>query len=132
MNETLKTQLQSWFGIGFLDLVRLTWESPACILEKVKQYEAVHAIPSWNSLKQRLGPGRLCYAFFHRGMPMDPLVFLEVALVNEISSNVQSILNDPNPGAIPKFDTAIFYSITSSQLGLFFFSFLRYPHYHYS
>ena len=32
----------------------------------------------WDSMKQRLGPGRLCYAFFHRSIPLEPLAFVQV------------------------------------------------------
>ncbi|OAJ39620.1 hypothetical protein BDEG_23448 [Batrachochytrium dendrobatidis JEL423] len=67
-----------WFGMGFLDLERITWHTPASILEKIISYEAVHAIGSWDGLKQRLGPGRLCYCFFHRGIPQEPLTFVQI------------------------------------------------------
>ncbi|KAJ3218975.1 hypothetical protein HDU67_003339 [Dinochytrium kinnereticum] len=120
LNENLKSLLQSWFGIGFLDLERLTWSTPASVLEKVIQYEAVHAIPSWQALKQRLGPARLCYSFFHRGMPLEPLTFIQVALLKDIEWDVQRILNDSSPDfSEPHLcKTAIFYSISSSQKGL--------------
>jgi hypothetical protein len=35
MDETLKDLLQHWFGIGTLNLQRITWESSALVLEKV-------------------------------------------------------------------------------------------------
>ncbi|TPX61419.1 malonyl-CoA decarboxylase [Spizellomyces sp. 'palustris'] len=117
LSDSLKSQLQGWFGIGFLDLERITWNSPATVLEKIVRYEAVHAVPTWQALKQRLGPGRLCYSFFHRGMPQEPLTFVQVALVNEIAEDVQVILNDPSP-EVPGPTVAIFYSISSSQRGL--------------
>ena len=79
MSESLKSQLQGWFGMAFLDLERISWTSTSAeILEKIIEYEAVHEIPSWKDLKQRLGPARLIYAFFHRGMPAEPLAFVEV------------------------------------------------------
>ncbi|KAI8853561.1 malonyl-CoA decarboxylase, partial [Chytridium lagenaria] len=93
----------------------------ACVgFGEVIQYEAVHAIPSWQALKQRLGPARLCYAFFHRGMPHEPLTFIQVALLKEIEWDVQRILNDPAPDFTDPHlcKTAIFYSISSSQKGL--------------
>ncbi|TPX32443.1 malonyl-CoA decarboxylase [Synchytrium microbalum] len=116
----LKHQLSSWFGVGFLDLERLTWNSPASVLEKVIAYEAVHEIKSWTPhLKQRLSQGRLCYAFFHRAIPLLPLAFVQIALVDKISSSVQTILNDASPNSDPTHHkTAIFYSITSTQRGL--------------
>jgi hypothetical protein len=113
----LKQKLQTWFSPAFLDLERITWNTSASILEKIMEYEAVHAIDTWKHLKQRLGPGRLCFAFFHRGMPKIPLTFIQIALVDSISSNVQAILEDTKPERHnPR--TAIFYSITSSQSGL--------------
>lgn len=119
LNDELKSLLQGWFGIGFLDLERITWSSPAIILDKIMKYEAVHAIRDWDSMKQRLGPGRLCYAFFHRSIPLEPLAFVQIALMNEIEWDVQRVLNDKKPSADPsQFKTAVFYSISSSQRGL--------------
>ncbi|EGF82801.1 hypothetical protein BATDEDRAFT_86257 [Batrachochytrium dendrobatidis JAM81] len=117
LGDSLKNRLQEWFGMGFLDLERITWHTPASILEKIISYEAVHAIGSWDGLKQRLGPGRLCYCFFHRGIPQEPLTFVQVALVNEVSTRIQNILTDPHPDTKDP-TVAIFYSITSSQRGL--------------
>ncbi|KAI9004144.1 malonyl-CoA decarboxylase-domain-containing protein [Gaertneriomyces semiglobifer] len=117
LNDSLKTLLQGWFGMGFLELERITWNTSATVLEKIVRYEAVHAIPTWQSLKQRLGPGRLCYALFHRGMPQEPLTFVQVALTEDIADDVQVILNDSQPG-LANPTTAVFYSISSSQRGL--------------
>ena len=36
--------LSSWFNPGFLQLTRVDWNSPAQLLEKIIQHEAVHAI----------------------------------------------------------------------------------------
>ena len=55
------------------------------MLEKLIAYEAVHAIQSWNDLKNRLDSDRRCFAFFHPAMPDDPLIFVEVALTRGIS-----------------------------------------------
>ncbi|MEL6751066.1 MAG: malonyl-CoA decarboxylase N-terminal domain-containing protein, partial [Pseudomonadota bacterium] len=55
----------SWFNRGFLDLQRITWDSPASVLAKIIAYEAVHAINGWGDLRSRLQPAdRRCYAFF--------------------------------------------------------------------
>ncbi|KAJ1980095.1 hypothetical protein H4R34_002583 [Dimargaris verticillata] len=118
LNHYLLERLQSWL-VGVLDLQRITWNSPASTLEKLRDYEAVHAIADWPDLKKRVGPGRRCYGFFHRSMPYEPLVFVEVALVNDISDNVQRILHDPKPQlpSVGKAHCAIFYSI-STQRGL--------------
>ena len=55
----------SWFNPGFLKMHRVDWESPAHILEKIIQHEAVHEIDGWDDLRRRLQPDRRCFAFFH-------------------------------------------------------------------
>ncbi|WP_163337707.1 malonyl-CoA decarboxylase [Desulfopila sp. IMCC35008] len=111
--------LASWFDIGFLDLQRITWDTPAVILERLIKYEAVHAISSWEDMKNRLREDRRCYGFFHPSMPDEPLIFVEVALVNGLADNVQELLDvNAPPGDPDKADTAIFYSISNCQKGL--------------
>lgn len=111
--------LASWFDIGFLDLKRMTWGTPATLLEKLIEYEAVHAIRSWDDLKNRLGEDRRCYAYFHPRMPDEPLIFVQVALVQGMSGNVQGLLDEGAPAGDPdEADTAIFYSISNCHLGL--------------
>jgi malonyl-CoA decarboxylase len=115
----LKGLLASWFDVGFLMLERITWRSSAAILEKIMEYEAVHAIQGWTDLKNRLDSDRRLYAFFHPRMPDEPLIFVEVALVQDISGNVQDLLDLHAPlGDVDKADTAIFYSINNAQRGL--------------
>ncbi|KAF9924346.1 hypothetical protein BGZ67_009330 [Mortierella alpina] len=118
LNESLKEKLQGWF-VGFLDLERLTWQSPAVLLEKITQYEAVHKFKDFYDLKRRVGPGRRVFALMNKSLPAEPLVFVQVALVKDLSTNVQDILNDPSPGHANPAETvrcAIFYSITT-QVG---------------
>lgn len=111
--------LSSWFDVGFLNLQQITWKTPAALLEKLIEYEAVHKIRSWENLKHRLEEDRLCYAFFHPRMPEEPLIFVEVALVNGISRNIHVLLDEKAPSGDPqKADTAIFYSISNCQKGL--------------
>ncbi len=111
--------LVSWFDIGFLELQQITWKSSAELLEKFIRYEAVHEIRSWKDLKNRLEEDRRCYAFFHPSMPGEPLIFVEVALVNGISTDVHELLDEKAPMIDPdKADTAIFYSISNCQEGL--------------
>jgi len=111
--------LESWFDVGFLDLRLITWKTPADLLEKLVKYEAVHKIRSWQDLKNRLEEDRRCYAYFHPRMPEEPLIFVEVALVNGISTNVHELLDEKAPAGNPKeADTAIFYSISNCQKGL--------------
>src|SRR5215475_12073407 len=82
LSEDLRPLLGAWFDIAFLDLVRIDWRASAALLEKLVAYEAVHAIRSWRDLKNRLDSDRRCFAFFHPRMPDEPLIFVEVALVN--------------------------------------------------
>ncbi len=117
--DDLKTLLSGWFDIGFLELHRITWRSPALILEKIMAYEAVHAIQGWADLKNRLDSDRRLYAFFHPRMPDEPLIFVEVALTRGMAGNVQKLLDEHAPVEdIDKADTAIFYSINNAQRGL--------------
>jgi len=90
LEADLRSLLAAWFDIGFLELARIDWNSPAALLEKLVDYEAVHAIRSWRDLKNRLDSDRRCYAFFHPRMPGEPLIFVEVALVKGLAGSVQS------------------------------------------
>jgi malonyl-CoA decarboxylase len=115
----LKKLLRSWFDVGFLDLQQITWNSSAALLEKLIAYEAVHEIKGWDDLKNRLGSDRCCFAFFHNRMPDEPLIFVEVALADGISGNIQELLDPAAPVVdAPSAKTAIFYSISNAQKGL--------------
>jgi malonyl-CoA decarboxylase len=119
LDADLRGLLGAWFDIGFLELQRIDWNSPAALLEKLVSYEAVHAIRSWRDLKNRLDSDRRCYAFFHPRMPGEPLIFVEVALVKGLSGSVQDLLDEKAPVQDPsQADTAIFYSISNCQSGL--------------
>jgi len=115
----LKHLLSSWFNRGFLQLSLIDWSSPAEILEKLINYEAVHEIHGWDDLRRRLMKDRRCFAFFHPAMPNEPLIFVEVALVKGLSSNVSNLIDPKATELDPKqADTAIFYSINNTQAGL--------------
>ncbi|MBL8665342.1 MAG: malonyl-CoA decarboxylase family protein [Candidatus Odyssella sp.] len=117
--DDLTGLLRGWFDVGFLDLRRITWDSPASLLEKLIAYEAVHEIAGWSDLKNRLDSDRRCFAFFHPRMPDEPLIFVEVALTDGIASAIQPLLDPDAPVLDPgKADTAIFYSISNAQKGL--------------
>lgn len=119
LSEDLRPLLGAWFDVGFLDLVRIDWKSSASLLEKLVAYEAVHAIRSWRDLKNRLDSDRRCFAFFHPRMPEEPLIFVEVALVQGLAGNVQSLLDARAETSDPgEANTAIFYSISNCQQGL--------------
>ena len=115
----LKNILSAWFDVSLLDLVEITWNSPAVILEKLIAYEAVHKVKSWEDLKNRLDSDRRVYAFFHHKMPTEPLIFVHVALTRGLADNVQALLDETSPVTdITQADTAIFYSISNAQKGL--------------
>ncbi len=115
----LKNLMISWFNRGFLTLEQISWRTPALILEKLIEYEAVHEMSGWDDLRRRLADDRRCFAFFHPALEDEPLIFVEVALVKGIAGNVQELLADPDPQAdTSDFDTAIFYSISNCQEGL--------------
>jgi malonyl-CoA decarboxylase len=121
--EVLKVELdgllESWFDPGFLELKRITWQSPALLLEKLFAYEAVHPIESWGDLRNRLDTDRRCYAFFHPRLPNEPLIFVEIALARGVPGNVQLVLDQGAPLQDPRnADTAVFYSISNTQKGL--------------
>jgi malonyl-CoA decarboxylase len=119
LDADLRGLLAAWFDIGFLELQRIDWSSPAALLEKLVDYEAVHAIRSWRDLKNRLDSDRRCYAFFHPRMPREPLIFVEVALVKGLAGSVQALLDEKAPVQDPaQADAAIFYSISNCQTGL--------------
>lgn len=118
LNDDLKKMLQQWFSIGFLKIQRIDWDSPARLLEKMKEYStAVHPIKSWDELRDRLGHGKRCFAFFHPSLPEELLVVIEIALTTEISSSIAPLLR-PSEIEEEVATTAIFYSITSTQPGL--------------
>ena len=119
LDNDLRHLLSSWFNRGFLELRRISWHTPAAILEKLIAYEAVHAIDGWEDLRRRLASDRRCFGFFHPGLPDEPLIFVEVALLSDMAGRIAPIIRAPMPSeSRPDADTAIFYSISNCQPGL--------------
>jgi len=120
VDEDLAYLLHSWFNRGFLVLRRIDWSTPANILEKIIQYEAVHEIHDWDDLKRRLDPvDRRCFAFFHPALAEEPLIFVEVALTDGGGApSVQALLSEERSPQADRPTTAIFYSISNCQAGL--------------
>src|ERR1700730_4597931 len=123
LDRDLKHLFASWFNRGFLELRRIDWQSPAAVLEKLIAYEAVHEIKGWDDLRRRLAPDRRCFAFFHPALPGEPLIFVEVALVEGLATAMPPLLSQDTDGETAKAraaraDTAIFYSISNCQDGL--------------
>lgn len=112
----LKQHLAQWFSAGFLDLQRVTWNSPAALLEKIMMYEQVHPTSSWNDFKRRLDVDRRCFIFSHRLLPGEPLVILHTALGDHLRANMQGIHVQSSMNN--DVTAATFYSISSTQKGL--------------
>ncbi len=111
---------KSWFNRGFLRLEKIDWSTSAKVLEKVMEYEAVHDISDWEDLQNRVAaPDRRLYAFFHPALPDEPLIFIEVALMNEVPDSIMPILDTSvNPIEPHSANTAVFYSISNCQMAL--------------
>ena len=109
-----------WFNPSFLVLENIDWTTPANILEKIIAYEAVHEINSWDDLRARLAPAdRKCFAFFHPLMPDEPLIFVEVALTNNIPDSISEVIKIDRPITKEQdINTAVLYSISNCQEGL--------------
>ena len=111
--------LSSWFNPGFLELQQVDWSSPARLLEKIIHHEAVHAIDGWDDLRRRLQPDRRCFAFFHRQLPEEPLIFVEVALLDEVPPAIGPLIEKKSePDVSKRHKVAAFYSISNCQPGL--------------
>jgi malonyl-CoA decarboxylase len=119
LDVEMEYMFSTWFDVGFLDLRRISWDSPASLIEKLIRYEAVHDIKSWADVKNRLDSDRRCYGFFHPRMPDEPLIFVEVALIDEMAASITPLLDESAaPANLAKATTAIFYSISNTQAGL--------------
>lgn len=119
LDVEMEYMFSTWFDVGFLELRRISWDSPASLVEKLIKYEAVHDIRSWDDVKNRLDSDRRCYGFFHPRLPGEPLIFVEVALINEIAASITPLLDESAaPADLDRATTAIFYSISNTQTGL--------------
>ena len=119
LDVEMEYMFSTWFDVGFLELRRISWDSPASLIEKLIKYEAVHDIKSWADVKNRLDSDRRCYGFFHPRLPGEPLIFVEVALMDHMASSVGPLLDESADLVdLAKASTAIFYSISNTQAGL--------------
>jgi malonyl-CoA decarboxylase len=119
LDVEMEYMFSTWFDVGFLDLRRISWDSPASLVEKLIKYEAVHDIKSWADVKNRLDSDRRCYGFFHPRLHDEPLIFVEVALVDALADSITPLLDEAAAAAdIHNATTAIFYSISNTQEGL--------------
>lgn len=119
LDVEMEYMFSTWFDVGFLELRRISWDSPASLVEKLIKYEAVHDIKSWADVKNRLDSDRRCYGFFHPRLPDEPLIFVEVALVEGLADSMEPLLDELADAAdLNAATTAIFYSISNTQDGL--------------
>ena len=119
LDVEMEYMFSTWFDVGFLDLRRISWDSPASLIEKLIKYEAVHDIKSWADVKNRLDSDRRCYGFFHPCLPDDPLIFVEVALTQYLADCITPLLDESaDVEDLGLATTAVFYSISNTQAGL--------------
>lgn len=119
VDADLRHLFRSWFNRGFLRLERISWQTSALILEKLIRYESVHEINGWPDLRRRLEADRRCFAFFHPALSDEPIIFVEVALSNGLTGELEPLLDVQAPVLVPeKVDTAVFYSINNCLRGL--------------
>jgi malonyl-CoA decarboxylase len=119
LDGDLRHLFRSWFNRGFLSLKSISWQTSALILEKLIRYESVHEINGWPDLRRRLQADRRCFAFFHPALVDEPIIFVEVALANGLTGDLESLLDVDAPVlALDKVNTAIFYSINNCLDGL--------------
>lgn len=119
VDADLRHLFSSWFNRGFLTMEQISWHSPAVVLERLIQYEAVHEIRGWEDLSRRLAADRRCFAFFHPALPDEPLIFVEVALTRGLAGSIAPLIDVEREIADPDAaDTAIFFSISNCQRGL--------------
>jgi malonyl-CoA decarboxylase len=118
--KLLDKAIQEWLTQALsLDCIkheRITFDySSGLTLEKVARGESVHRVRSLSELKRRLHDGKRCYGFFHPSMPIDPLVFVHVALTSELCPSLSALdtfKEEEKPGY------AMFYSINSPHVAL--------------
>ena len=119
IESDLTLLFELWFQEGFVYLEEITLDSSYRQIEFIKKSDLVHPMISIEEMGQRLGNDRKCFALYHRLIPYEPIVFIEVALAKGIIRNIYEIINvGENRTGKKDADTAIFYSINSTQNGL--------------
>ena len=108
-----------WFQEGFLFLEEISLDSAYRQIELIKNSDLVHPMVSIEEMGQRLGKDRRCFALYHRLIPYEPIIFIEVALSKGLTGNITDIIEkETSEDKEEDKDTAIFYSINSTQQGL--------------
>ncbi len=110
---------EMWFQEGFLYLEEITLNSAFRQIALIKDRDLVHPMASIEEMGLRLGRDRRCFALYHRLMPYEPVIFIEVALTRGIPGSMAEIMAIPEGKAgETRTDTAVFYSINNTQNGL--------------
>lgn len=120
LDEEIAHLFNSWFQQGFLFLQEITQDSPYRQIRFLKDHDMVHPMASLEEMGDRLGEDRRCFSLYHRAMPEEPVVFIEVALTKGIARSIHDIIGEDRGKVQRKGepDTAIFYSINNTQNGL--------------
>ncbi|MCG6881594.1 MAG: malonyl-CoA decarboxylase, partial [Deltaproteobacteria bacterium] len=119
LDSDLVFLFEMWFQEGFLYLEEITLNSAFRQIALIKDRDLVHPMASIEEMGQRLGRDRRCFALYHRLMPYEPIIFIEVALTRGIPRSMAEIMAVPkNRSGDARTDTAVFYSINNTQNGL--------------
>ncbi|MFC1407280.1 MULTISPECIES: malonyl-CoA decarboxylase domain-containing protein [Streptacidiphilus] len=119
LDHDFRHLLTSWFNRGFLRMAEVTADAPAELRAHLLRGERVHPMAGADELRRRLDPAdRRIYAFFHPSTGNIPLVFVEVALVRGLPTEITPLL--ALGPAIPPgtADTVALYSINNTLDGL--------------
>jgi malonyl-CoA decarboxylase len=106
------------FQEGFLYLEEITLDSAYKQIELIKNLDMVHPMARIEEMGQRLGRDRRCFGLYHRLIPYEPIIFIEVALTEGLIRNISQIMAAGAGSQKARVDTAIFYSINNTQNGL--------------
>ena len=119
VDSDIVSLFEMWFQEGFLYLEEITLDSSYRQIEVIKDRDLVHPISSIEEMGKRLGRDRRCFALYHRMIPYEPVIFIEVALTEGLVRKISHIISAPSPeDGRSGVDTAIFYSINNTQNGL--------------
>jgi malonyl-CoA decarboxylase len=119
LDEDIVFLLEMHFQEGFLYLEEITLNSSFNQIALIKNRDMVHPMASIEEMGQRLGKDRRCFALYHRLLPLEPVIFIEVALTEGLVRKMSEIVAPTHEEERnDRVDTAIFYSINNTQNGL--------------
>ncbi len=120
LDEDIITLFNLLFQQGLLVLQEITQDSPFRQIRFLKDRDLVHPMADLEEMGRRLGTDRRCFALYHRALPQEPVVFIEVALTRGLARSIDEILGEAAAlgRRVKAPDSAIFYSINNTQNGL--------------